>query len=71
MISADALVAAVDISKRGAGLGIVGGIVFTAIVISAILLLRNMNQRINRLPQDMGEADAPSDATDGSHDAQS
>ena len=42
----------VDISTRGAGLGLVGGLIFTLIVIATILLIRDMNRRVRRLPDD-------------------
>lgn len=42
----------VDISSRGAGLGLVGGIIFTLIVVATILLIRDMNRRVRRLPED-------------------
>ena len=35
----------------GPGLGWIGGILFTLIAIVTILLLRNMNMRIKRLPE--------------------
>jgi hypothetical protein len=65
----DALIhAAEDITVRGAGLGLVGGIVVTGIAIGAILLWRSMNSRIRRLPAtfDAPAAPAPSpvDAND-------
>jgi hypothetical protein len=43
-----ATTAAVDITTRGAGLGWLGGVVVTGVVIGAILLMRNMNQRLRR-----------------------
>ena len=39
----------------GPGLGWIGGGVFTAIAIATILLARNMNSRIKRLPADFDE----------------
>jgi len=56
----------------GAGLGLIGGIVFTAVAIATIFLLRGMNKRINRLPPDpvpehrpfTDEIPAPSEDTD-------
>ena len=44
----------------GPGLGLIGGLVFTAVVIASILLVRNMNMRIKRLPDDFD--DQPSSA---------
>jgi hypothetical protein len=56
MVTASAvLVESSDINIRGAGLGIFGGIVFTAIVIAVILLARSMNMRIKRLPDNFDE----------------
>ena len=43
----------------GPGLGIIGGIVFTAIVIASILLVRNMNMRIKRLPDEFDDSATP------------
>ena len=43
----------------GPGLGIIGGIVFTAIVIASILLVRNMNMRIKRLPDEFDDSTTP------------
>jgi hypothetical protein len=48
-----------DINVRGAGLGLAGGIVFTAVVVAVILLVRNMNMRIKRLPEDFDDAATP------------
>ena len=39
----------------GPGLGLIGGVVFTIIFIASILLVRNMNMRINRLPDEFEE----------------
>ena len=47
----------------GPGLGIIGGIVFTVIVIASILLVRNMNMRIKRLPDEFDDSTTP-DAKD-------
>ena len=47
----------------GPGLGIIGGIVFTVIVIASILLVRNMNMRIKRLPDEFDDSATP-DAKD-------
>jgi hypothetical protein len=58
MTHLDTAVAAADISTRGAGLGLVGGIVFTSIVVASVFLVRNMNARIKRLPQDPGPSGA-------------
>jgi hypothetical protein len=56
MVTASAVLAeSSDINIRGAGLGIFGGIVFTAIVIAVILLARSMNMRIKRLPDNFDE----------------
>ncbi|CAB4866438.1 unannotated protein [freshwater metagenome] len=41
----------------GPGLGWFGGTIFTAIAIVTILLLRNMNMRIKRLPDNFDEPD--------------
>lgn len=49
-----------DINVRGAGLGLLGGLVFTAIVIAVIFLVRNMNMRIKRLPENFDEPEASS-----------
>jgi hypothetical protein len=46
-----ATMAAVDITTRGAGLGWLGGVVVTGVVVAAILLMRNMNQRIKRVSE--------------------
>ena len=43
----------------GPGLGIIGGIVFTVIVIASILLVRNMNMRIERLPDEFDDSATP------------
>ncbi len=43
----------------GPGLGIIGGIVFTVIVIASILLVRNMNMRIKRLPDEFDDSATP------------
>ena len=43
----------------GPGLGIIGGIVFTVIVIASILLVRNMNMRIKRLPDEFEDSSTP------------
>jgi cyclohexanone monooxygenase len=43
----------------GPGLGIIGGIVFTVIVIASILLVRNMNMRIKRLPDEFDDSTTP------------
>ena len=43
-----ATTATVDITTRGAGLGWLGGVIVTGVVIGAILLMRNMNQRLRR-----------------------
>ena len=43
----------------GPGLGIIGGIVFTALVIASILLVRNMNMRIKRLPDEFDDSATP------------
>lgn len=56
MINAGAvLLESSDISVRGAGLGLFGGLLFTAVVVSVILLLRNMNMRIKRLPENFDD----------------
>ncbi|KGA12317.1 MAG: hypothetical protein GM44_0115 [actinobacterium acAMD-2] len=39
----------------GPGLGLIGGVFFTLLVIATILLVRNMNMRINRLPDEFEE----------------
>jgi hypothetical protein len=61
----DVVTAAVDITTRGAGLGLVGGLIVTAVAVSAILLVRNMNSRIRRLPDDF---DGPSGAAGAAAD---
>ena len=43
----------------GPGLGIIGGIVCTVIVIASILLVRNMNMRIKRLPDEFDDSATP------------
>jgi hypothetical protein len=56
MINAGAvLLESSDINVRGAGLGLFGGLLFTVVVVSVILLLRNMNMRIRRLPENFDE----------------
>lgn len=53
MITAGALLAeSSDINVRGAGLGILGGLIFSGIVIATIFLVRNMNMRIKHLPDE-------------------
>jgi hypothetical protein len=48
---------------NGPGLGLIGGVVFTLLVVASILLVRNMNMRINRLPDEF-EDPTTSDAKD-------
>ena len=43
----------------GPGLGLIGGVVFTIIVIASILLVRNMNMRIKRLPDEFDDSATP------------
>ncbi|HAM24793.1 MAG TPA: hypothetical protein DCM51_04460 [Actinobacteria bacterium] len=50
----------------GPGLGWIGGGVFTAIAVVTILLARNMNSRIKRLPADFDEQPMTESTTPGS-----
>lgn len=42
----------------GPGLGWIGGALFTLILVVTILLMRNMNMRIKRLPETFGDSDS-------------
>lgn len=70
MLAGAVLAESTDINVRGAGLGVIGGIVFTFVVIATIFLVRNMNMRIKRLPDEFespidDEAASPGTNSDG------